>query len=308
MTVQDLTSSRVTSKSKSDLINVELSSRRTGMSFQRTRMSADRTLMSVIRTSLSLIGFGFTIFQFFEKLREGNVLASATPARNFGITLVALGIGMLVLGIIYHVQFMLGLRARASAHEGGRPDPRARACSRCRSRSSRRWSCCSSASPQSSACCSTSDRSGERVISTELKRVQVRGSRRNPWRRHRSPTSRTSSSSGATISAIEPLLLHARTDGLPDAQYRPHRQGRHAVHRLLRRAVLHGRPILLHHRAERLSHRALQGRHPCRSGRYVGEARDHRGALEGAGLRHRAVRQEPSRRLEPHAADQPRLR
>ncbi len=51
-------------------ISVELSSRRTGMSFQRTRMSADRTLMSVIRTSLSLISFGFTIFQVFEKLHE----------------------------------------------------------------------------------------------------------------------------------------------------------------------------------------------------------------------------------------------
>ena len=54
---------------QSDKVSVELSSRRTGMSFQRTRMSADRTLMSVIRTSLSLISFGFTIFQFFEKLQ-----------------------------------------------------------------------------------------------------------------------------------------------------------------------------------------------------------------------------------------------
>ncbi len=61
------------SKSDPDRISVELSSRRTGMSFQRTRMSADRTLMSVIRTSLSLIGFGFTIFQVFEKLRDHNV-------------------------------------------------------------------------------------------------------------------------------------------------------------------------------------------------------------------------------------------
>ena len=32
------------------------------------------------------------------------------------------------------------------------------------------------------------------------------------------------------------------------------------------------------------------------------------GAAEGAGLRHRPVRQEPPRRPEPHAADQPRLR
>jgi putative membrane protein len=108
----------VTAESESDAISVELSSRRTGMSFQRTRMSADRTLMSVIRTSLSLIGFGFTIFQFFEKLREGNVLATAAPARNFGITLVALGIVMLVLGIIYHVQFMLGLRAERQHMKG----------------------------------------------------------------------------------------------------------------------------------------------------------------------------------------------
>jgi putative membrane protein len=90
--------------------STELSSRRTGMSFQRTRLSADRTLMSVMRTSLSLIGFGFTIFQFFQKLRDAGTLAHAAAPRNFGITLVLLGILMLIVGIIYHVQFMLGLR------------------------------------------------------------------------------------------------------------------------------------------------------------------------------------------------------
>ncbi len=78
-----------------DEISTELSKRRTGMSFQRTRMSADRTLMSVIRTSLSLIGFGFTIFQFFQKLHESEVLRSSMAARHFGVTLVFLGIGML---------------------------------------------------------------------------------------------------------------------------------------------------------------------------------------------------------------------
>ena len=105
----------VTSKSGSDLISVELSSRRTGMSFQRTRMSADRTLMSIIRTSLSLISFGFTIFQVFEKLRDQNVVTHGAPARNFGVTLVALGILMLVGGIVYHVQFMLHLREERAA-------------------------------------------------------------------------------------------------------------------------------------------------------------------------------------------------
>jgi len=79
--------------------SVELSSRRTGMSFQCTRMSADRTLMSVIRTSLSLIGFGFTIAQFFEKLRNAGTISSAAAPRNFGLALVFLGVALLVMGI-----------------------------------------------------------------------------------------------------------------------------------------------------------------------------------------------------------------
>lgn len=105
----------VTRQSNPDEISVELSSRRTGMSFQRTRMSADRTLMSVIRTSLSLIGFGFTIFQVFQKLRENGTITHAAAPRNFGIALVLLGIVMLIGGIIYHVQFMLHLRGQRAA-------------------------------------------------------------------------------------------------------------------------------------------------------------------------------------------------
>ncbi|MER8442880.1 DUF202 domain-containing protein [Mesorhizobium sp. M1066] len=105
----------VTGKSASDSINTELSSRRTGMSFQRTRMSADRTLMSVIRTALSLISFGFTIYQVFQKLRDAGTLTHAAAPRNFGVTLVLLGIVMLVVGIVYHVQFMIGLRQERDA-------------------------------------------------------------------------------------------------------------------------------------------------------------------------------------------------
>jgi len=100
----------VTSKAESDRISVELSSRRTGMSFQRTRMSADRTLMSVIRTSVSLIGFGFTIFQVFQRLYDAQILKRAQAPRNFGQALVFLGVAMLILGIVYHVKFMLELR------------------------------------------------------------------------------------------------------------------------------------------------------------------------------------------------------
>ena len=96
-------------------IATELAMRRTGMAFQRTRMAADRTLMGVIRTALSLISFGFTIFQFFNKLRDAGMLQGVAPAHNFGESLVLLGIGMLIVGIIYHLMFMLGLRRQRDA-------------------------------------------------------------------------------------------------------------------------------------------------------------------------------------------------
>ena len=105
----------IDAKSSPDRISVELSARRTGMSFQRTRMSADRTLMSVIRTSLSLISFGFTIFQVFEKLRDAGT--SPTPRRRAisASPWSRSASSMLVVGIVYHVQFMFGLREERKA-------------------------------------------------------------------------------------------------------------------------------------------------------------------------------------------------
>jgi putative membrane protein len=94
-----------------DAAKTDLAARRTGMAFQRTRMAADRTLMAVIRTSLSMIGFGFTIFQFFQKLAQANVLREGNgTAKSFGLSLVVLGVILLVLGMAYHVNFMLQLR------------------------------------------------------------------------------------------------------------------------------------------------------------------------------------------------------
>lgn len=98
----------------------EMSMRRTGMSFHRTRMSADRTLMSEMRTALSLIGFGFTIYQAFEKLHQGGVIAQSHAPRNFGLSLIVLGVLLLVGGIARHLQFSAELRAmrRLMAEEG----------------------------------------------------------------------------------------------------------------------------------------------------------------------------------------------
>jgi hypothetical protein len=43
------------------------------------------------------------------------VITHAAAPRNFGITLVALGILMLIGGIVYHLQFMYGLREERKA-------------------------------------------------------------------------------------------------------------------------------------------------------------------------------------------------
>lgn len=93
----------------------ESAARQVGMSFQRTRMSADRTLMSVIRTSLSLITFGFTVFQVFKRLADSGTLHGSLAPRRFGVALAVLGIGMLAVGIVYHLRFMAELRGRRRA-------------------------------------------------------------------------------------------------------------------------------------------------------------------------------------------------
>jgi putative membrane protein len=108
-------------QSSPEVLSLELSSRRTGLSFQRTRLSAERTLMSVERTSLSLIGFGFTIAQFFNQLRQSGTLPHETRSpRDFGVALIALGIASLLLGIVSHVKFMLGVRAERQQLIGDR--------------------------------------------------------------------------------------------------------------------------------------------------------------------------------------------
>jgi putative membrane protein len=91
--------------------NTNLSSNRTAMSFERTAMSAERTLMSVMRTALSLISFGFTIYQFISKFTDQRPHA-AVAARNFGVTLILLGMGVLVVGLLDHFSALRGLHRR----------------------------------------------------------------------------------------------------------------------------------------------------------------------------------------------------
>jgi putative membrane protein len=88
----------------------ELASRNTDLALQRTRMAADRTLMAVLRTALSLISFGFTIFNVVKDLQKQNILKDNVSIPHFGAGLVLLGVLMLAIGIIFHLQFMYSLR------------------------------------------------------------------------------------------------------------------------------------------------------------------------------------------------------
>ncbi len=79
----------------------------------RTAFSSEQTLMSWIRTSLSLFTFGFSITQFFYYLdqRQAGAELSSGP-RLFGMSLVCVGILVLVLAIVEHMQRVRKMREK----------------------------------------------------------------------------------------------------------------------------------------------------------------------------------------------------
>ncbi|GAB4373135.1 MAG: hypothetical protein Kow00121_16090 [Elainellaceae cyanobacterium] len=70
-----------------------LPQRESHFSWLRTRLSTERTLMSWIRTATAMIGFGFTIFQFFERFKQQGVNdpIAQVPSRIISIGLITAG-------------------------------------------------------------------------------------------------------------------------------------------------------------------------------------------------------------------------
>src|SRR5678816_659836 len=76
----------------------------TDLAVDRTRLAHERTLMAWVRTSASLISFGFTIYKFFQYMRDqGQPVEDRTfGPRQFALFLIAIGLIALVLATIQH--------------------------------------------------------------------------------------------------------------------------------------------------------------------------------------------------------------
>lgn len=85
----------------------------TRLAVDRTRLAYERTLMAWIRTAASLISFGFTIYKFFDFLREGQEAprGSLVGPREFALLMIGIGLVALLLASLDHRRHMQSLRA-----------------------------------------------------------------------------------------------------------------------------------------------------------------------------------------------------
>lgn len=93
-----------------------LAQERTDLALERTRFAAERTLMAWIRTAVSMISFGFSLYKFFEYLREaepGGRVVHVHGPRDLGLTLIGLGTLTLLLAVWQNRSLMRRLGAPA---------------------------------------------------------------------------------------------------------------------------------------------------------------------------------------------------
>ena len=89
----------------------------TRLAIERTRLAYERTLMAWVRTATSLISFGFTVYKFFQYLRQSQEAptSGAIGPREFGGLMIGIGITALILATIGHRRSMRALRAEYGA-------------------------------------------------------------------------------------------------------------------------------------------------------------------------------------------------
>ena len=88
----------------------------TKLAFDRTWVAYERTMLAWVRTATSLITFGFSVFKFFQIVREGGEQRNyLIGAREFGLLLVSIGLISLVLATL---QYRQNIRMLGEEYQG----------------------------------------------------------------------------------------------------------------------------------------------------------------------------------------------
>jgi putative membrane protein len=83
------------------------------LALERTRLAYERTLMAWVRTATSLISFGFTIYKFFQYLRDGREGVAEGMfggPRGFALLMISIGLTALILAALDHRRHLQSLR------------------------------------------------------------------------------------------------------------------------------------------------------------------------------------------------------
>jgi putative membrane protein len=94
----------VASKAKVDATNLPDA---TELALDRTNLAHERTLMAWVRTAVSLISFGFTIYKFFQYMREqqpGEPIKRLLGPREFALMMISIGVVSLLLATLQNWQ------------------------------------------------------------------------------------------------------------------------------------------------------------------------------------------------------------
>ena len=91
----------------------------TRLALSRTILAHERTLMAWIRTSTSMISFGFTIYKFFQFVRDDRSVPhpeKLLEPRGVALVMILIGVGGLVLATIDYRHQMNVLRRDYEAY------------------------------------------------------------------------------------------------------------------------------------------------------------------------------------------------